>query len=105
MNLECGLRCEHDARAASDVNRLADSVAAKQAWTGANENQVRGIANRERPSDAHRRLGVRVRDRRPSTAPLEDKLEPCVAADRGRRSRVARLKPSRYISPQSDGRR
>ena len=83
MNLERGLRREDDACAAADANRLPEPIAAEHARPGADDDQIGGIADRERASDAQRRLGVRVRDNRASAAPLEDKLEPRVAADLG----------------------
>ena len=89
MHLQRRLRCQHDARAARDVNRLPYGVTPENACAGANENQIRRVVDLEAGADPQRRLGIRVRDHRPGAATFEAQLQPRFTADRGRCAIIA----------------
>jgi hypothetical protein len=79
MHLQRRLRRQDDARAARDVDGLAQFVAAEDSGSGTDQDQIRGSIHVDRGTDAERRLGVAVREDGAFAAPLERQLE--AAAD------------------------
>jgi hypothetical protein len=82
MHLQGGLRCEHDARTAAEVNRLVQRVAGEDAGAGTDQDDVGGTVEIEGAADAKRWLGVGVGHNGPAAPCLEHKLEARRSADR-----------------------
>jgi hypothetical protein len=95
MDLQRRLRGEDDARAAADVNRLRQAVAAEDPRPGADDDRVRGAVQIEHRCNPERRLGVLVRDDGAAAALLEHQLESGVSSDCAGGPAIARFKGSR----------
>lgn len=95
MRLQRGLRCEDDASAAGDVNGAGEHVAAENAGTRADEDDIRRAAEIVHASDPQRRLGIGMREERAAAPRFEAKLEPRTSTDRVRRPGIGRHATSR----------
>ena len=73
------------------------AVAAENPGTGTDDDHIQRVVQRERPSDAERRLDVRMGDDGTPAAPLEREIEPRMTSDCCSWPVIAALKGPRHI--------